>query len=240
MNLRIASWPILFALALSTGCKSRVGGSCDKGEARCLDKASELACSGGRYISTLCRGPHGCQTTTKGIACDISANRPGDVCSTDDEGAAVCLGAKQMLACHGGAYQKVACRGPGGCRTEEGRALCDTSVAEPGDGCKDKGNKACTPDGKRLLACTDGKMVELYPCRGDDGCQANPGGKLDCDLSVAAVGDPCDKRVEGQVACSEDRHGIVKCTGGKFQADERCKTGQTCSTEGGSIACTKK
>lgn len=227
---------LLVALA-AAACTPRPGGACKQGEARCEGAASELVCSDGRYVSTPCRGPKGCAVTADGVACDISANRPGDPCSRDDEGAAICLGEKRLLACRGAAYLAVECRGPRGCETEDGRARCDTSVAAEGDACHDAAMKACSLDGKTLLACAAGKLAALYRCRGDDGCAVAPGGKLDCDLSVAAEGDACDARLEGQVACAPDRRGMVRCARGKFAPDERCPTGKTCVAEGGSIAC---
>jgi len=232
---------VLFCLCTVAlfGCRPKVGSSCDMGEARCQDHHTQLACQQGHYIATPCRGPKGCARTDAGVSCDISKNKPGDAYSTDDEGAAVCLDNKQMIACRGGKYRLQKCRGPEGCQTEGARAKCDTSISVPGDNCHEPGSKACSTDGTQLLACQDGKMTLVNYCRGEDGCTAAAGGKLGCDMSVAKEGDPCDKSVLGRIACSADRTGIVKCDHGKFKSDEKCKSGKKCSTADGNIACEK-
>lgn len=232
----------LFCLAVlcAPGCKPGVGSSCDKGEARCQDHHTQLACQAGHYIATPCRGPKGCALTDAGISCDISKNKPGDPCSTDDEGAALCLGKKKMVVCRGGKYRLAPCRGPEGCQKEDDRAKCDTSISVPGDECHEPGSKACSTDGKQLLSCQGGKMALVNYCRGADGCTAAPGGKLGCDMSVAKEGDPCGKTMDGRIACSADMKGTVKCDHGKFVGDEKCKAGKTCATADGNIACEKK
>src|SRR6185369_13751788 len=103
----------LAALSLPN-CKPTAGSSCEKGEARCLDAKRELVCQAGRFIESPCNGPGGCLQTDKGTSCDFSGNKPGDPCSADDEGAATCRSKDGMLACHGGVYAFVPCRGARG------------------------------------------------------------------------------------------------------------------------------
>lgn len=238
----MSRWMGICSLAfwvLAASCKPHVGSSCNKGDSRCQDRSTQLSCQNGSYIATPCRGPGGCRMTNAGVSCDITKNRAGDRCSTGDEGAATCAGQRQMLVCHGGQYRLEACRGPDGCQVSGRRAQCDTSVALPGDACKDADSKACSVDGKQLLTCVGGKMKLTNFCRGQDGCRST-GGQLSCDMSVAGVGDPCTKKMADQVACSSDKKSIVKCRGGKFVIDEKCKHGKRCSTEDGSIACQRK
>ena len=90
------------------GCKPGVGSRCDKGEARCVDTTRALVCQDGRYIETPCRGEAGCRLEVDRTACDIHRDRPGDACSTDEEGAGVCINDKSLLACHKGKYVSVA------------------------------------------------------------------------------------------------------------------------------------
>jgi len=231
-------WLVVFVAALSSlSCKPSVGSSCERGEARCQDKQNQLICSNGELISAPCRGDQGCQTSPTGVACDISKNQPGDVCSSYEQGVAVCVDPKKMLACNEGKFAHVECRGPAGCTTTEGRATCDTTIANEGDPCKDVA-KACSVDGKQVLTCTAGKMALTFFCHGENGCKAQ-GGKIDCDLTVAREGDPCIQEMEGKVACNIDKKSIVACKSKKFALDEKCETGKTCSTEGGSIMCAK-
>jgi hypothetical protein len=227
------------ALALSfVACKPKVGSSCEKGEARCLDGQRALVCQGEKFIETPCRGKGGCRLEGERTACDIHGNKSGDPCSTDEEGAAICLDASTLLVCHGGAYVASSCRGKNGCVEEGGRTLCDATVAEPGEVCATPDKKACSVDGKRVLVCSAGKMEERYECRGPNGCTVVTG-KLDCDLTVAKVGDACDVKSEGTFACTEDLKGTARCAGGKFVADEPCKRGTRCLAEPGSVRCAK-
>lgn len=221
------------------GCKPSVGSSCDQGEARCLDAHRALVCQSEQFIETPCRGPDGCRAEAKGTACDVRANRAGDPCSTDEEGAAACADATTLVACRGGAYVRATCRGKKGCVEEGGHALCDTTLAERGEVCATEEKKACALDGKQVLACHDGRMQPRYECRGARGCSVHSG-KLDCDQSRAAVRDACDVASEGSFSCSEDEKSLVRCTGGSFVADETCKQGQVCVTEVGSTRCAKR
>ena len=219
-------------------CKPGVGTSCDRGEARCIDAERALACQGGKFIETVCRGRLGCRLEADGVACDVSGNRPGDPCSTDEEGAAACADEKTLVACRKGSYQRSSCRGPRGCTVGVGRAECDASIAEAGETCPSDGRKACSTDGRRVLACEGGKMAPKYECRGERGC-AVVTGKLDCDQSTAHPGDACDALVEGSFACTEDRKALVRCAGGRFVTDDACKRGETCVSEDGATRCKK-
>jgi len=228
----------LLVLVAFTGCKPGVGSRCDKGEARCIDQASALLCENGRFIETPCRGKDGCRLQVDRTACDVHGDRPGDACSTDDEGSAVCTSEKAMLSCRRGRYVAVRCRGSRGCTEEGGRAECDETVAESGEACGHDGKKACASDGKRVLVCTSGQTETKYQCRGERGCTVNQG-KIDCDVSVARNGDACDTLFEGTFACTEDAKAIVKCLEGKFVPDETCKTGTRCLAEPGTTRCAK-
>lgn len=227
----------LAASLLFLGCKPTVGSSCEKREARCQDKSTQLICQEGKLIATPCRGPKGCQVTPTGVACDITANQPGDVCSTDEEGAGMCTDPKHIMTCTGGKYQVADCRGPTGCSTSDGRPHCDTTIAAVDDSCKENA-KACALDGKKVLTCQGGKMALAFHCLGEGGCKSS-GGKIDCDLTVARDGDPCIKDMEGKVACNIDEKSIVACKGGKFVVDEKCDKGKQCLSEGGGIRCAK-
>jgi hypothetical protein len=227
------------SLLLTVSCKPGVGSSCDKGEARCLDGKRELACQAGEFVETPCRGPRGCSTSEQGTACDFSADKSGDPCSADDEGAATCSSQDALLACHGGLYGVVPCRGSKGCTNVDDRAVCDTSVAQPNDACRDENLKACAADATEVLICKDHLMVAYYPCRGASGCAA-AGGKLSCDTSIAKLTDPCDKKLEGQAfSCTPDGASILVCKGGAFTLDEACQAGQKCLVDGSSTHCAK-
>jgi hypothetical protein len=82
-------------------------------------------------------------------------------------------------------------------------------------------------------------MQLAHYCRGPEGCASN-NGQLECDMSVAALKDPCGKKMEGATACNVDGSGTVICKGGLFVLDEKCKAGTRCSSKAGSIECVKE
>lgn len=228
---------LIVVVVLSVGCKPRVGSSCEKGEARCLDGQRELICQAGKFVETACKGPAGCTANEKGTNCDFSGNKPGDPCSLDEDGAAICSGHDVMVACHGGRYALVPCRGALGCSNAEGRALCDGSLAEPGDPCRGENVKACSVDSTQVLICKQGVMQRFYQCRGKGGCtsQAN---KLTCDTSLARLGDACDQKLEGQAfACTPEKTAVLSCKGGAFVLEQSCKSGQVCEVNGTTTEC---
>jgi hypothetical protein len=236
-----ARWMRLSACALAgvVSCKPSVGSSCEVDESRCLDQKTQLACDKGQFIATPCRGPAGCAANDQGVRCDISGNQQGDACSFSDEGAASCVGGQRMVVCRSGKYVFAECRGAKGCANAAGRAVCDTSLAADGDGCNKESAKACSTDGKQILSCKSGKMSSLLACRGDAACVAE-GSKLNCDMSVARVGDVCDKTMDGKNACDEKRLSILVCRNGQFAFDEKCRANTACAAEGGSISCKKR
>jgi len=239
-RLTAAVTATLVALGLSAlvACKPSVGSSCEKGEARCIDPARSLTCEAGRFIETPCRGKDGCRLLPEGTSCDTRGNKDGDACSKDEEGAAVCSDPTTLVSCRAGAIVRSPCRGKGGCTEEAGRAQCDASIAEAGEVCAAGAKNACAVNGKEVLACAEGAMKKAYDCRGERGCSV-VSGKIDCDTSVARLGDDCDKRLEGSFACTEDGGSIVKCTAGRFAKDETCKAPNRCLAEPGSTRCGK-
>lgn len=230
---------LLLSLAIfAIDCKPSVGSSCDKREARCIDRQSQLICQNGKFIQSPCKGPKGCSLTPDGVACDISGNKMDEPCSTDDEGAASCSDKRAKVVCMGGKYVSMPCRGPHGCEMVDNKAICDMSVAEPGELCKDADKvKACSVDGKEYLACEGSKMTLQFYCLGPNGCKADKS-TLNCDMSFARDKDPCTKEMEGKNACNLDKSSIVVCKDGKFRVDEECKKGTRCIVEG-TIKCEK-
>jgi hypothetical protein len=229
---------MVLLLLAAAGCKPAVGSACKPDETRCLGKTAQLSCHAGKFIETPCKGPAGCSTSEAGVRCDISGNQAGDRCSDADEGAASCAG-RRMIVCRGGRYVFAECRGPRGCANEGGRAVCDASLAQTGDACSKEGLKACSEDGTQVLTCQASKMRFFYFCRGKAGCAATSG-KLNCDMSLAALKDPCDGSMEGKHACSEEGGSILVCRAGQFVLDERCPARKSCSTEGGGIRCERQ
>jgi hypothetical protein len=239
-----------FIAAFGSACRPRAGSSCDHDEANCLGPELMLACENGVLIETACRGRGGCRSSPNHIDCDISHNKTGDRCRLSEQGAAACVDTRRIVVCRAGHYLQVACRGPEGCKKRDGRPYCDSSIGKLGEPCKDEGVQACAadgpvsgrspsarlPDGHEVVICQSGRFEHALWCRGESGCKSQ-GGKLDCDLSKAVVGDACPASLEGQHACSLDASGIAICKQGKFASDEKCKSGTRCSSADGQIQC---
>ncbi len=230
----LASLLLLLALA----CKAAPGGSCDEREARCLDARRALICDDGKFVETPCRGKGGCSTILQKTSCDISGNQPGDPCAAGEQGVAVCSGPATMLACHDRKYETVPCRGASGCKMIDGQPRCDQAVAEAGEACSKAGAKACSADKSRVLTCADGRLSELYLCRGEERCRAD-GSKVSCDQTIARLGDRCDPALGGHIACSEDKKALITCKDERFVLSEKCKRRTVCTVTGQSTKCEK-
>lgn len=238
MNLRALLWLLVGALALSA-CKRSPGSSCEPREAHCRDASTALLCSDGKLTDVPCRGKNGCASRDGKTSCDISGNRIGDRCSRDDQGVAVCASPSAMLVCRGEAFTSVPCRGPKGCEAVGEQPRCDQSVAELGEACNPDGGKACSTDESRVLTCAEGRMKELYLCRGEGKCRSQAG-KLSCDQTMAQLGDRCDKALSGHIACSEDKKALITCKDERFVPSEKCKAGTVCTVNGQSTKCERR
>jgi hypothetical protein len=229
---------VAFGLMGLGSCKPAPGRSCRVNEARCLDPKRELVCDPEllTFIEMPCKGKAGCVTAEERTSCDVSGNAEGDPCSKADEGIGVCAGSDAMLACHDRKFERVPCRGPRGCAMLGEQPSCDQSIAEAGESCKKAGAQACSVDGNQVLLCSEGKLTMQYVCRGQGRCSST-GGKLSCDQTIARLGDGCDKKLSGHIACSEDKKALITCQNERFVSSEKCKPGTLCSVLGQSTKC---
>jgi len=180
---------LLLPVLLAIGCKNEpgVGDPCKPKDRRCLDAKRELACQSGTFVEVPCKGPRGCREEIQKLHCDITGNAPGDPCSTDDEGIGACTQeGTAWVVCRSGKYLAERCRGPKGCHDDGGRLRCDQSVADDGDPCARETN-ACSPDGKRVLTCQNGKFVTQARCPGEGGCSIAEG-EVTCSLGKKQQG----------------------------------------------------
>ena len=87
--------------------------------------------------------------------------------------------------------------------------------------------------------CRSGKFTVASNCKGKNACRVtgdkSAGFKVECDDSIANIGDPCDK--ESHFACAPDEKQIVKCVGKKFVADDKCKSNEKCAVKGELVGC---
>jgi hypothetical protein len=239
-NLLLVTATLALATAL-VGCKPKVGGSC-KIETKevCVEDRKALACHDGKWEEMSCKGPDGCSKASGEHACDQSVAEDKDACNLADD--YVCTGDKKgMLQCSKNRWTLVqSCLGDRACVMEKKKVTCDNSIANLGDACREEEDYACSPDKKSALACRGGKFSQASLCKGPKGCRVTgnreQGFKVECDDSVAAVGDACEK--EEHYSCSSDERAILKCRGKKFEVEEKCKLAkEKCQIKGGQVGC---
>jgi hypothetical protein len=243
----------LVALALTlAACKGgpKEGSACadiraHRGEAVCSGSDAVMICDGEVMRRSACRGPKGC--AGKGVGplrelCDVSENRDGDFCvpvfspdrcAPDKKAVVHCAGDVDFASPRAsGAYQRLPCRGPAGCTERPGEsAYCDDSVGVVGEPCEmtlllGSSGFACAGDGKAQLGCVNGKWQIDRPCRGAEGCKTTVDvvektKQLACDDSIAAEGDKCP--FDQVTACDAAGTSLLKCQGGRFVVDQKCK-----------------
>ncbi len=146
-----------------------------------------------------------------------------------------------VAQCQRGAWVGLqACNGPRGCAIVGGAIQCDTGASAPAPGpaangagqpCAAEGGYECTPDRRALTICRGGRTIIASTCRGAKGCVS--GSAVNCDHSVAAVGDPCEAPTE--IACSTDKKQLLRCVGSRYQVGEPCRN--ACLSTGGRVLC---
>lgn len=150
------------------------------------------------------------------------------MCSSDRAG---------VMQCQRGAWVPVQrCGGPRGCGMAGNQVQCDTGQpAAPapaaGGPCAPEGTYECSADRRGLNACRGGRWTLASTCRGQRGCVS--GTAVDCDHSVALVGDPCDGPKE--IACSADGRALLRCSGGVYGVGEPCRN--ACLSTSGRVLC---
>jgi hypothetical protein len=87
----------------------------------------------------------------------------GDDC---EGGGYICDSETQALECRQGQWRALPCRGSLGCSEVGGRVRCDVSANGAGDACgaSAEGRAQCSADGKALLECRMGILVETMTC----------------------------------------------------------------------------
>lgn len=125
------------------------------------------------------------------------------------------------------------CRGAKGCAVTGNVVDCDMSQAEEKDFCDQDGNFSCTSDRKAQLKCEKNAWKVDTRCSGPKGCTTSP--KLvECDDSIASVGDPCSK--PDHHTCAADKSAVLVCAGGKFVVSTTCPKA-TCKVEASTVGC---
>jgi hypothetical protein len=155
-------------------------------------------------------------------------------------GQAACTDPRNALACQGGVFVDIPCKGKGGCVLDRvtKKVTCDDSVAEEGDGClmSDSDNWACSPDNTKALICKSGKFALNLNCRGDRKCHINSFSEtISCDIHKAQKGDPCPR--PGVTACSTDFKQMLICKDGAFETFRYCRGTTGCALRSDEAFC---
>ena len=221
---------VLSALALLPACtKPKAGAACNKeGAVTCVDDKNALVCVDSKWEGKGCTSVTGCMSMGLGEgSCSADGHAVGEPCPGEEGNPSCSTDKKAMLNCTKKHWVKVDdCDGQNGCVSNAQGANCDKGTAAEGSSCTaaNEGNGACSPDKTKLLVCKGGKMIVASLCKGQNACR-QAGDKLDCDDSLAAVGDPCDE--EGEAACSMEKKDLLQCKSGKFAKTKSC--GQGCT-----------
>jgi hypothetical protein len=148
----------------------------------------------------------------------------GGACKSSEQ---VCADKEHALVCRSGQFVTVACPGPLACSRFENRVNCDTTMGNVGDNCMGEDDEyACSSDKKQVVVCKKGKFESYLQCRGATGCAMD--GKIpNCDVSVAAKGDPCQK--PETFACAADAQQMLICRLGKFETFRYCRGANGCT-----------
>jgi hypothetical protein len=176
---------------------------------------------------------------TLAIACATSAPQPGPaqgypMAPQCADGPPICSADRaSVVQCRSGQWVLLQpCPGAQGCNVAGGAIQCDANPrSAAAEVCAAEGGYGCTADRRALTICRAGRVVIASTCRGARGCVV--GGAVDCDHSVAQLGDPCEGPKE--IACSLDGKQLLRCTNGAYQASEPCRN--ACLSTGGRVLC---
>src|SRR6218665_1366322 len=93
-------------------------------------------------------------------ACGVNA---GDACKGSSY---TCSSEKEAFECRDSVWRAVPCRGASGCEESSGSVSCDMRGNPGGDTCaaSAEGRGLCTADGKAVLECRMGMLVQVKTC----------------------------------------------------------------------------
>lgn len=225
----------LSMVVLLAACgKPKAGGACKtEAEVKCTDDKNALVCTSGKWEALPCRGLNGCMSMMGSPGtCTNDGFKEGEPCP-DDEGNPECSSDhKASLKCVDKHWKKVNdCNGQHGCVSNAQGTNCDMGTSDVGSTCtkENEGNVACSPDKKSELVCEKGKMIVMSECKGLHGCR-QLGDKLDCDRSLADIGDACSA---AEKACNPTKKMLLTCKDGKFAKSKDC----SCATFVDNVQC---
>jgi hypothetical protein len=189
--------------------------------------------SGTRARATrLSRRLAACGTLVLVVAAAACARRPppraGDACA-GGPGADVCSDPTHLMTCRAFRWQVDPCHGPAGCAS----GVCDRSVAALDDSCGAIDSRACSLDGRTLLACHGYRMAAIDRCRGERAChREGEEGEPACDHGPPEIGDECVPPLMGS-RCGAGGHSILRCSAStrRMELERACRGPHGCVEE---------
>jgi hypothetical protein len=182
------------------------------------------------------------RTTTAEKPTRASVGKP---CTS--EGQEVCLGPTEAIVCVDGKYETMPCR-DAPCSSGPQGDLCEDRTHLAGEYCEvnaaqdDFWKHGCSVDGRSQLRCVGKRWQLEKACPGKHGCRRvevrtdrGHESRLECDERVTDTGAACSK--EGEHACGSDAKSTVRCSGGTWQDDQRCRGPRGCVERGDQVQC---
>lgn len=158
---------------------------------------------------------------------------PGEACKKD--GQQVCADERDSLMCVDSKWERLTCRGAGGCKSAGNDVACDNDAFSVGEPCDvAQNNYECATDKVSVVKCVGKHWKLAGKCPGAKGCTSQKQ-KVSCDDSIADVGMPC--ATEGSSACSGDKASLLKCKGGAMVEDAKCRGAKQCDPTSGVPKC---
>jgi hypothetical protein len=225
---------LLVALLIAVPCCAKPGDACTDSPGSCADKASHLACVGGKYVLETCKGQGGC-TDDKTLACDNTKADVGDGCGHDGARACSGDGGKELRCRHGKFEIEWSCRG--GCTLDASNNPKCTPTGDVGEPCRPD-SIVCDTGQKTQLDCIDGRLAINRTCHGALGCVTEPGGGVRCDRTTALDNEACKQ--DGTGACDVAKKNVMVCQGGHYKTQLHCAGPIGCELPGNySVRCDK-
>jgi len=166
--------------------------------------------------------------------------KAGKACKVDH--LEVCEDKASALSCNDGKWEHIECKGAQGCTSLSAQqGYCDQSTSEEGEACNMDTDHACTPDKSSMLQCKGHKWQKVGTCKGPKRCElAAEKKQVNCDMSLADVNDLCDidsRSGMENYACTSDKKGMLKCSGGKFTLVSTCSGPKGCKLDASKVSC---
>lgn len=144
--------------------------------------------------------------------------RPGEACTSAPTS---CYSARSRLVCVSGRLQERQCFGGVGCSVVLGEVRCAEPPVQVGAACEGSA-RACSSDGRTLLACRGGALRVAGRCAGPLGCvEPMPGvlPELRCSGLQEDEGAECSG---GGLTCGADGATLLLCDGGVLRSAGTC------------------